>query len=134
VQVSDTGLHIDHGSWLWSRQEQLSDGQVRGLVHRLAYSIGSGAQGVEHHALWVKTLESGRVKLSPAMAHAVSARAVAWHVQDALAHRRGRFAPGTVRGGELGLGPPVWRRALAWMVWLLGVLAMRQWLAVSAGA
>ena len=107
------------------RLRHLPDGQVRGVAHKLSYITGSGAQAVEHHALWVSSLQQGVVKLSPALAQAEAARAVAWHVQDALAHRRGRFAAGTQRLGPAaaaGLGHPQWVPALAWLAWLAVVV------------
>lgn len=134
VQVSDAGLHIDRSSWLWSRVSHLADGQVRDLVHKLSYTTSSGSQSVEHHALWLKTRAQGDVKLSPALAHAVAARTVAWHLQAALAHHRGRFAPSMSRSAAAAtgaLGTPLGVCLLAWLVWLAAMLAV--WYSLAAG-
>lgn len=132
VQVSDAGLHIDRSSWLVPRLRHLADGQVRGVVHKLSYITGSGAQAVEHHALWANTPQQGSVKLTPAVAQAVAAQAVAWHLQRALAHHRGRFVQGTERLGraaDAGLGKPAWVPALAWLGWMATVALL--WRAVA---
>lgn len=98
LRVADTGLQVDRGSWFLPRSQHVALGQQAGLFHKLAYtSTSSGSPSVEHHALWARTGPHGKVRLTPAMAHAASARAVAWQVQQAVDHHRGLSVPGQVR-------------------------------------
>lgn len=84
-RIDAGALVIERGSWLLTRRHRLGRSDLQHLSHELVYtSRTNNGPWVEHRRLQARTATGVTVKLSPALAGADAARAVAAMLQRAL--------------------------------------------------
>ncbi len=124
LMVRDAGLAVRQSSWMWRRVRLVPGEATTSLFHKVLYASGSKVQARQtFHAVYARVPgEPQAVQLTPAVAGADGAVAVARAIGDAWAHRRGRFSAGAARPtGASASGPQAgW---LACVVLLAGLWA-----------
>ncbi|HEY8879318.1 MAG TPA: DUF3592 domain-containing protein [Roseateles sp.] len=117
LEVSDDGIVLDRGSWLWRRRIGLSGACLPGLYQRLLYSRNTGQGMAPFHALWARGVDRGSdLRLTPGLPGGGAAQ-VAQMLRWAFEQRGGRFSPGTLRDGMARRSAPGW----GWLLCLLWV-------------
>ena len=122
VAVRDDAVVVRVSSWMWSTTRRLQPGALDHVFHKLQYTQG-GASGPakEFRAVHARESDQGpSIRLTPGLAGAPAAVAVAQALQCAREHRQGRFSAGAARTGER----PGWRPGPGWLLWALVLWAL----------
>jgi hypothetical protein len=127
LTVRDAGLAVTQSSWMWRRVRLVPGEATASLFHKVLYASGSQGQARQtYHAVYARVRgEPQAVQLTPGLAGADGAVAVARAIADTWTDRTGRFSAGAARPRDASSNGP----QAGWLA--CGVLLAGLW--ASAG-